>query len=82
MFAVLWLLQCYRSENLILQNNEMYSYIGLLLSVPMAASPAPKMLWAVTVLCIQCLQQLDFLLHYVCESETTANKRKLTAFYS
>lgn len=62
MFAVLWLLHCHWSENLFLQNNEMYSYIGLLLLVPMAASPALKMLWAVRLLCIQCLQQLDFLL--------------------
>ena len=34
----------------------------LLLPVPMAASLALKMLWAVRLLCIQCLQQLDFLL--------------------
>lgn len=40
----------------------MYSYIGLLLSVPMAASPILKMVSAGRLLCIQWLQQLDFLL--------------------
>lgn len=40
----------------------MYSYIGLLLSVPMAASPVLKMVSAGRLLCIQWLQQLDFLL--------------------
>lgn len=45
-----------------LSYNKMYSYIGLLLSVPMVASPALKMVSAGRLLCIQCLQQLDFLL--------------------
>lgn len=42
--------------------DKMYSYIGLLFSVPMAASPALKMVSAVRLICTQWLQQLDFLL--------------------
>lgn len=41
--------------------NKMYSYIGLVLSVPMAASAALKMVSVIRLLCIQWLQQLDFL---------------------
>lgn len=47
----------------------------------MAASAALKTLWAVRLLCIRFFATAGFPPTAMCESETTANKNKLTAFY-